>query len=135
VTDVAVGDPVVFRDRLVPLTVKGPALPSDALPAPIRVTDSDPLLHAAGIEVRATDVTTPAVEVHDSPMPVNVPQELTAAEPPLIVFGFGATGPAAAAPGMATAMQVSPTTAVLRRIFSSPRDGDGRGGDLVARDR
>src|SRR3954454_13114851 len=112
VTNVAVGEPViVVKVWLVPLTVVAATEPSEALPDPTNVSESEPLLQAAGMDESTTVVTTFAVDVHEMPIPLDEPHELAEAVFAAMFLGFGVTWAARAASACATARAVKPTTA------------------------
>jgi hypothetical protein len=103
---------------LVPETVTGPTLPSDALLASTRVSDSDAPLHALGIEASAMLVTTLAVTVHEIDMPESEPHDVTVALAPTTVAVLAVAPAANAVLGMTSITAPAMASTESRRCMA-----------------
>lgn len=117
-TDVAEGEPLGVSVRLVPVTVTGPMLDSDALLASTSVKDNDAPTQPEGIEASAMLVTTLAVTVQEIEMPDNEPHDETLALAPTTFVVFAVAPAATAMPGVAIAAAMTDASAVSRRFMS-----------------
>src|SRR3954451_18029366 len=99
-----------------PAIVTGPAVPNGALLELTRLSVSVPPLHVEGIDVSEMLVTALALEVHDMPIPLSKPHELTFAVALTILLEIGPVVFAAAAPGSARTVAVTAANAGPERI-------------------
>ena len=102
------------------MIVVGPTLASEALLASTNVTDKVAPMHALGIELRTTLVTTLLVDVHATVMPLSEPQELTLAVAAWTFLELAPVDAAPALPGMARAAAVTIANFALNRMTAYP---------------
>ena len=105
---------------LVPVMVTGPALPCETLLPLTNVIDSEPPLHAAGIDVSDTELMASFVTVQAMPMPLSVPHELTEALAPATFFDVAVVPLAAALLGTASNPPTITARTGLKRIAGYP---------------
>lgn len=115
-TATELGLPVGVRVWLVPVIVTGPTVPSEVLLELASVNDSEPPLHAAGIDASAIEVTTSSTTVHEIVMPLSEPHELTLALALTIFLEVELTSPATALPGTARTPAITTASAGPKRM-------------------
>ena len=101
---------------LAPVIVTGPTVPIDVLLELTSVSDSEPPVHAGGIDPSAMDETRPSTVVHEIVMPLKEPHEVTLALAPMTFFDVGLKLPAMALLGTASTAAVTAASAGLNRM-------------------